>query len=153
MEFVLVVYDDNETLVTEAVYAPPLSDKSVISRIPFSTLQDAQNAKMLHQITKLRNADARDELALRDTINTQADIIRKQNTEIETLQADKRRMAHSISEIDKFLEEKKRDIALEIVTEGTHRERNLYYKRVVLSMITIQEVFIQSLWDTEDIPF
>lgn len=153
MDFVLVIYDDNASLVCEAADAPSWDDKSVISHFSFSTLRDAQNAKMLHQITKLRNADSRDEKALRDTINTQADIIRKQNTEIETLQADKRRMAHSISEINKFLEEKKRDIALEIVTEGTHRERNLYYKRVVLSMITIQEVFVQSLQEPDDLPF
>lgn len=152
MDYVLAIYDDNESLIYAAPFAPPMSDTSVISRIPFSTLGDARNAKMLHQVTVTRNTST-DKAALHNTINAQANIIHEQKAEIEALQADKRRMTHSINEIDKFLEEKKRDIALEIVTEGTHRERNLYYKRVVLSMITIQEVFIQSLWETEDIPF
>lgn len=88
-----------------------------------------------------------------DTIEKQAEIIRKQKAEIEALEADKRRMAHSIAEIDKFLELKKRDIALEIVQEGTHKQRSLYYKRLVLNIITIQEVFIRSLYESDDIPF
>lgn len=88
-----------------------------------------------------------------DALEKQAEIIRKQKTEIEALEADKRRMAHSISEIDKFLEVQKRNIALEIVTEGTHKQRSLYYKRLVLNIITMQEVFIKSLYESDDIPF
>lgn len=153
MDFVLVIYKDNETLVCESVYAPPFNDESVISRIPFSTLQDAHNAKMLHQITKTRNLANRDEVALRDTINTQAGIIRKQNAEIEKLQSDNKHLAHSVNEINKFLDETKRDIALEIVMEGTHRQRSMYYKGVVLKMSHMQEVLSQSAWDAVAVPF
>jgi len=72
---------------------------------------------------------------------------------IESLESDKRRMQHSISEIDKYFERVKREIALEIITHGTHRERDLYYKRQVLNMVTMQEVFIQALWESDEIPF
>ena len=150
MDFMLIVYDDKTTLITESIYAPLPTDKGVISRFPFSTLADAQNAKMLHQITNVRTTY--DDTAMRDTISQQAEIIRKQNVEIAGLESRVKWLEHSIGEIDAYFERAKRDIALEIITHGTHRERDLYYKRQVLNMVTVQEVFINSR-EADDIPF
>lgn len=150
MDFMLIVYDDKTTLITESIYAPLPTDKGIVSRIPFSTLADAQNAKMLHQITNVSNTY--DDTALRDTINTQAEIVRKRNIEVAGLESRVKWLEHSLGEIDAYFERAKRDIALEVITHGTHRERDLYYKRQVLNMVTVQEVFIHSR-EMDDVPF
>jgi uncharacterized membrane protein YqiK len=91
--------------------------------------------------------------AQRVKIEAQAEIIRRMSGEIAALEGDKYRLTHSISEIDKYFTETMKNIALEIITHGTHRERDLYYKRQVLGMVTMQEVFIDSAQVTDGIPF
>lgn len=69
------------------------------------------------------------------------------NQEISSIEYDCKRR---LSEIEKYFNRAKSEIALEIITHGTHRERDLFYKRQVLNMVTMQEVFIDTM---EDIPF
>ena len=80
------------------------------------------------------------------------DKIDKLQSECEQSTSAKIRLEHSISEIDKYFERVKRALGLDIITHGTHRARDLYYKRQVLNGVTIQDVFINNLYDTDDSP-
>jgi len=156
MSYALVIYRDNESLVTEIEYTPT-DNGDIAAWFPFDNLAEAHQAKLVHNIGKKQSAE------LAEKLEIQAETIRRLNTEIENqksrIQSVREKNINLLSAFDglrRVLRRVMAQLALQNILRNTHRERNEEIRGIVADMKYWHDKPIDTYADIaipDDIPF